>query len=578
MISHVSPLEARGMYSQWMQVDDNSASYEAEADLFSQDPSKDCIITDSRSIFIPHNTSIRIRNLVVFSKLKIEGPPSPSKHPTLSCKRICVFGGDLTVRNVSFIVEEAIIPATREQFARALPHLQNISAETDEHPGKQLFYRLPSHFQVNCDIDQISPLEITGLMCAARDADPGLLQLFLQLGANVEKRNGNQQSALHIAAQYNRPSNVKLLIAAKAVVDAQDYLGTTPLIMAAMYTSLAAMQSLILVGNANILAQDLLGHTVLRGAVDSGDREMINFLVSHKAPLYGADPLSSKSLAPVVMHAAVNGQETILRELLKAGLKPNLSNGRRDTALTLAAKYNQWGIVILLLDFKADIEARGSDGTALTWAVRCGYAKLTQLLLERGASLDEDSFKDLIVLAVESGHREVIQVLIRAAPVKALQLFVHAAEHGEIPLVACLLESGRGSQGQEWLIWSIQNGYLEAAQLLIKLGVSLPPTYEDKDVLLRFFILVGNPDETKKLLDTEEVDLPLTTPDSLLSPLMCAKLALEEACHTEGSERERANSIENSQKIVALLTPPKAPIIAKPPSPPRRKSVTWELP
>ena len=181
MINHISPIEARGMYSQWMQVADNSASYEAEADLFSLDPSKDCIIIDPSSIFIPHNTSIRIRNLVVFSKLKIEGPPSPSKHPTLSCKRICVFGGDLTVRNVSFIVEEAIIPATREQFAKALPHLQNIPAETDEHPEKQLFYRLPSYFHINSEIDQISPLEITGLMCAARDADPGLLQLFLQL-------------------------------------------------------------------------------------------------------------------------------------------------------------------------------------------------------------------------------------------------------------------------------------------------------------------------------------------------------------------------------------------------------------
>ncbi|THV90705.1 hypothetical protein D6D25_09677, partial [Aureobasidium pullulans] len=67
-----------------------------------------------------------------------------------------------------------------------------------------------------------------------------------------------------------------------------------------------------------------------------------------------------------------------------------------------------------LLERRADINARGTDGTALTQAAMGGHTAAVEMLLERGAKLDIEEGMILTALQVAAfyGHKDVVQRLL----------------------------------------------------------------------------------------------------------------------------------------------------------------------
>jgi ankyrin repeat protein len=64
------------------------------------------------------------------------------------------------------------------------------------------------------------------------DGDVALVEKLIGSGADVNARDGNQETPLHFAVRDYRPDVVKLLIANGADVEARDVHGNTPLFRA----------------------------------------------------------------------------------------------------------------------------------------------------------------------------------------------------------------------------------------------------------------------------------------------------------------------------------------------------------
>jgi ankyrin repeat protein len=103
--------------------------------------------------------------------------------------------------------------------------------------------------------------------------------------------------------------------------------------------------------------------------------------------------------------AAKAGELDVLRELLDGTDPPGIeaTDKDEDTALHYAAHYGQGGVVALLLDRGANINAMNRrDNTPLCLAAKAGRREVVQLLLERGASKWTAADK-----AEEAGQEEI---------------------------------------------------------------------------------------------------------------------------------------------------------------------------
>jgi ankyrin repeat protein len=147
------------------------------------------------------------------------------------------------------------------------------------------------------------------------------LRLLLDQGVSPDFRDQRLgKSLLHIAAAYNRPENVKLLIARGANVDVFDNLGFTPLHVAALWNSTEVLELLLQhKAQCNVLAtapKAILPAAPFRPGSAVADVE-------------GSTPLHL---------AALNAQTNAIVLLLKWGAAINATDSSGMTALDLAGQ------------------------------------------------------------------------------------------------------------------------------------------------------------------------------------------------------------------------------------------------
>ena len=126
----------------------------------------------------------------------------------------------------------------------------------------------------------------------------------------------------------------------------------------------------------------------------------------------------------------------------------SLLNSQLHTPLIVSCEFGQYEMASLLLDRGFGLEAKGFDGaTALAGAVMYGHDDVVQLLLERGANIQEAETPQLCTAAFK-GYENIVKLLINhSADVNAqgskseaaLQI---AALKGHVPIVRLLLEAG----------------------------------------------------------------------------------------------------------------------------------------
>ncbi len=97
----------------------------------------------------------------------------------------------------------------------------------------------------------------------------------------------------------------------------------------------------------------------------------------------------SSDLGEQLYHAAINGKDEEVRDLLQRGANKEWVDGSGDTALSWASNKGHLVIAQLLLEHGADKEHASSNGgwTALIIASYNNRLAIARLLLERGANL-----------------------------------------------------------------------------------------------------------------------------------------------------------------------------------------------
>jgi uncharacterized protein len=274
---------------------------------------------------------------------------------------------------------------------------------------------------------------------------------------------------LQAAKQGNR-EQVRTLLASGADVKAQQADGTTALHWAVSRSDVA-LTDLLLHAGADTNAATDLGVTPLALACENGDAAAVQMLLGA-----GADP--NRKFAkrpPVLMLCARSGTAAGVGALLEHGADVNAVEPRRgQTALMWAAANNHADVVRLLLQHKADVNARSGlervmvnradpndaqtavigevsrgRSTALLLAASHGSVDSARFLLDAGAPVNDiapDGSSALLV-AVHSGHRAFANLLLDhgANPnlIGAGYTALHAAVlRGDLDLVKSLLTHG----------------------------------------------------------------------------------------------------------------------------------------
>jgi ankyrin repeat protein len=228
-----------------------------------------------------------------------------------------------------------------------------------------------------------------------------------------------------------------------------------------------AVQSL-LKNRALVNAPEPDGTTPLQWAVRADDLPMVQVLLSAganaKAPnRYGVTPLEL---------AAINGNPAMITALLKVGADPTFVKPGGQTVLMTAARTGNPDVVRILLEHSANVNAREESygETALMWAASENHPAAAKLLGEHGAEVNARSNK-LSYPKDRYGLEGVITVL----PHGSWTPLMYAARQGSLGAARVLVEMGADlnltdPDGTTALLLAIINSHYDTAALLLAKG------------------------------------------------------------------------------------------------------------
>ena len=412
----------------------------------------------------------------------------------------------------------------------------------------------------------------TPLMIAVKNADLVAVQQLINHNANIELKNANGETALHIAACYGQEQIAKLLveyygdvhvnetktdgwsplmIAAKnghldvagllmrrkARVDLKNQDGETALHIAAFYGQMQLAQLLLdHYGNVYIDEMRLDGWTPLMIAVKNGDLDVAQLLINHNADIDMRNQTGETAL-----HVAASYSQRQLTELLIECYGDDHTNDMRTdgwTPLMIAAHIGDMGVAQLLINHNADIYIRNHTGeTALHVAACCGQVHLIELMVRHYGDVHVNKTRTddwtPLMIAAKNGDISVAQLLINHNANTNLKnrdgetAFHVASCHSKVQLAKLLVKvcgdidvNEKRNDGWTPLMIAAKNGDLAIAGLLMKLKAHIDLKTPNGETALHIAVCYGKV-QLAMLLMEHAVDINEMRTDGW-TPLMIA--------------------------------------------------------
>ncbi|WP_375316602.1 ankyrin repeat domain-containing protein [Wolbachia endosymbiont (group A) of Colletes cunicularius] len=218
------------------------------------------------------------------------------------------------------------------------------------------------------NVDSRDHNNLTPLHVATYNGHLELVKCLLEKGANVLAKN-NHDTVLHLAVSSNKEEIIKLVLDkiketqrdVSQYIDAKDTEGDTPLMWAAENGRVNAAQILLKYG-ASIEVKNNDGMTALHWAAQNGHLGVAKLLADNGAIIRAIDNNGRKPIHVAALH----GNRNIIKLLLSREVSVDNIDKDGWTPLHYAACSGRSEIVNFLLSSGADIDARGKNGrTAL---------------------------------------------------------------------------------------------------------------------------------------------------------------------------------------------------------------------
>jgi ankyrin repeat protein len=248
--------------------------------------------------------------------------------------------------------------------------------------------------EMGADVNLRADASRKTLHLATKNGHEAVVRVLLRRGVDINTKDIDGRTALHLAAEQGHEAIVRLLCGNGADVHAKMNAmlggvccGATALHFAAWQGNEVMVRALLGIG-ADIDEEDRWdARTALHIAAIGGHEAVVRLLVESGAAVDGSP---NNARGTPLIDAATNGHEAVVRLLLSKGANVDIMDSGGNPALRLAASNGHEAVVRLLLDHGADPTARGGSGRTARWfAAEKGHQAVVQLLLERGGA-DQD--------------------------------------------------------------------------------------------------------------------------------------------------------------------------------------------
>lgn len=275
-----------------------------------------------------------------------------------------------------------------------------------------------------------------------------MVQLLLDTGTlDVDARDWNGQTPLIVATRYGFINTVRLLLARGASVMLPCANGNTPLITAANQGHLEIAE-LLLKHGANIMDRDRYGRHAWTVALDWSHYE-----TGRKMFEYGCANVTTNDLPNFFIMAAQCGYTDIAASLLQRGVPIDTKGSDGETALIQAAQYGKLETVVYLLQMNANSTICDKhEKTALVYATESDFPEIMDVLLANGSLADETKDNEPPILCLAKSTRAIDTLLkyhvdIHARNLEHRDALSIAVEKNHTVLVLCLLGHGANPNG-----------------------------------------------------------------------------------------------------------------------------------
>ena len=212
---------------------------------------------------------------------------------------------------------------------------------------------------------QIPAKQTSGLHLAASSNLPSNVQALLETKLPPNNQTSCGCTPLWLAAEQGYDDEVRLLLAANAILDLPDNSGTTPLATAVMNSDHTSTVNILLAANASIETTDCNKMTPVLWAARRNRTNVLSALLSANA-----DPEKQcKGGCTALGWASRRGQDASIEILLAANVSTEAPDSKGRSPLILAAQRSHSGCAKLLLAKGANPNAPSEEGRALlSWA------------------------------------------------------------------------------------------------------------------------------------------------------------------------------------------------------------------